>query len=345
VSIDLRPSARDEAPDVSGFLRRTLQRSTDDPALADTQIAWKYWSTRPGWSGSRSFTARHNGTIVAHAAVWPTHVRASTAVVPAAHVIDWAADPAYPGAGIWIMRQIAMKVSLMLATGGSEITRRILPLIGFRPHGELDSFALPVRPLRQLLTTSEKTWTLPARLLRNVLWRASSPLALPRGWSARPLTPERVPEALWPQPSRATAVTTRDAEFYRYLLDSPCARHRLFGLEKNGELVGYFCLAFAAHVARIADLWLPSTALEDWYAAFRTAAVAAALEDDVYEVSAWASTGCGKEALGRAGFRLRDRSVLSVSGDPRILDGRTLHVQMVDCDASFLSAETVSYLT
>jgi hypothetical protein len=233
----------------------------------------------------------------------------------------------------------------MIATGGSEMTRRILPELGFRPHGEICWFARPVRPLRQALTTAERNWKLPARFLRNTMWRFSPPLSLPRGWRARALAPEDVPDALWPQPSSATAVTARDRGLYRYLVDAPFARHALFGLERRSELVGYFCLAFAPHVARIADLWLPSTRLEDWCAAFRTAAAVAAREKDVDEVSAWATTTLGKDALLRAGFRLRDRSVVSVFGDARVLDGRALHVQMLDSDAGFFSGDTVSYLT
>src|SRR5258707_704324 len=220
--------------------------------LAETHMAWKYWSARPDWAGSRSFTGRHDGAIVAHAAAWPVRVCIAGQVVPAAHLIDWAADPRHPGAGFWLLRQIGAKVPVMIATGGSGITRRILPLIGFRPHGELCTFARPVRPLRQALATRPRNWTLP-RLLRNTFWRLSSPLSLPRGWSVRPLAPEEVPPELWPQPSPATAVTARDTGFYRYFVDSPSARHELFGLERSGELVGYFCLAFAPHVARIAD--------------------------------------------------------------------------------------------
>jgi hypothetical protein len=52
-----------------------------------------------------------------------------------------------------------------------------------------------------------------------------------------------------------------------------------------------------------------------------------------------------KEALSRAGFRLRDCSTMSVFGDAARLEGRTLHLQMLDSDAGFLSGETVSYLT
>jgi hypothetical protein len=73
--------------------------------------------------------------------------------------------------------------------------------------------------------------------------------------------------------------------------------------------------------------------------------VVAAGEQDVNEVSAWATTAVGKEALSRVGFRLRDCSAVSVFGDARILDGRTMHVQMLDSDAGFFAEETVSYLT
>jgi hypothetical protein len=63
-------------------------------------------------------------------------------------------------------------------------------------------------------------------------------------------------------------------------------------------------------------------------------------------VSAWASTAIGAAALRRAGFRLRERSALSVFGNTEILRGRELHVQMLDSDASFLAADQgVAYLT
>lgn len=344
-SLDFRQTAQCDSAALSDFLRRIFRLRAAASLLADTHLEWKYWSARPDWPGSRSFTGRHGAAIVAHAGAWPVRVRVPNDVIDAVHLIDWAAAPESPGAGIWLVRQIRAKVRMMIATGGSEITRRILPLLGFRPHGEVCSFARPVRPLPQALSTAEKNWRLPARFLRNTAWCLSQPLSLPRGWSASPIAPEDVPEELWPQPSAAMAVTARDAGLYRYYVDSPSARHLLFGLEKNRELAGYVCLAFAPHVARIADLWLPSTKVDDWCAGFRTAAVLAAREKDVYEVSAWASTARGKEGLTRAGFRLRDRSALSLSGESGLLDARTLHVQMIDCDASFLSGDDVSYLT
>jgi hypothetical protein len=308
VKVDFRATSQGDAAPLSDFLGRLFPQA-EASFLAPEHMAWKYWSARPDWAGSRSFIARQDGAIVAHAAAWPVRVCVPGRVVPAVHLIDWAADPQHPGAGFWLLRQIGAKFPLMIATGGTEITRRVLPAIGFRPHGELCTFARPVRPLRQALATTPRNWRLPARLLRNTFWRLSPPLSLPRGWSARPLRPEDVPPGLWPQPSPETAVTARDTGLYRYVVDSPSTRHVLFGLEKSGELAGYFCLAFAPHVARIADLWLPSKKVEDWCAGFRTAAVVAAREKGVYEVSAWASTALGKEGLFRASFGQRERFI------------------------------------
>jgi hypothetical protein len=349
--MDLRPTTEADAAAVSAFLGRMFAPSSSSPpsslpaAAAGTSMRWKYWAQRADWSGPRSFTVRQGGAIVAHAAAWPVRLRVPGGIVPSVHVIDWAADPAYPGAGLWLMRQLTGKVPLAIATGGSAMTRRILPLIGFHHHGEIGWFAKPVRPLGQARTTPDPDWKLPARVLRNALWRFSTPLSPPRGWTAEPIGPEEIPERLWPQPSETTAVTVRDPDFYRYVIGAPSARHALFGLTRQGELAGYFCVAFGRHVARIADLWLATGAHEDWGAACRTAAALAAAPDDVYEVTAWASTPLGAAAWRQAGFRLRDRTAVSIRGDRSLLDGRALHVQMLDCDASFLTGETIDYLT
>jgi hypothetical protein len=136
VSIDFRPTAPSDAAALSEFLQRMFHSRADASFLAGRHMGWKYWSARPDWNGSRSFTASRRGAIVAHAAAWPVRVRVpGGAVIPAVHLIDWAADPKYPGAGIWLLRQIGAKARVLIATGGSEMTRRILPALGFRPLG------------------------------------------------------------------------------------------------------------------------------------------------------------------------------------------------------------------
>jgi hypothetical protein len=344
-TVNCRPAGRSDAAALSAFLQQTFRLPATAAFLDERHTAWKYWDDRPDWPGSRSFTARHDAAIVAHAAAWPVRLRLPDRIVPAAHLIDWASDPKYPGAGIWLLRQVRAKAGLLIATGGTEITRRTLPVLGFRPFGEVCCFARPLRPFGQARTTAGKTWRLPARFVRNSVWRFSQAASAPSGWTAAPIAPDEVDESAWPQPSPSTAVAVRDAAFYRYILASPSTRHTLVGLRKHGEPIGYFCIAYARHVARIADLWVTSTAAEDWCQAFRCAAAVAARASDVYEVTAWTSTALGSEALVRAGFRLRDCSTLSVSGDATALQGRNLHIQMVDCDASFLAADEVSYLS
>jgi len=314
--------------------------------LDETHMTWKYWNARPDWDGPRSFTAQHHGAIVAHAAVWPMHVRVSDQEVTAVHLIDWAADSNYAGVGVWLLRQISAKGALMVTAAASEVALLVLRVIGFRPHSEIYQFARPVRPLGQILTAQRRNWKLPMRLLRNSLWCLAHPLSHSPGWSARPLTPEEVPERLWPRSTPGTAVTARGPGLYKYFVDSPSAPHMLFGLQNSHELVGYFSLSIASHVARIADLWLPSNKVEDWCAGYRTAAVMAAREKHVYEISTWASTALGREGLSRAGFMLRGQLSLSLFGEAKkLLEGCELHIQMLDCDVSILSDQDVSYLT
>ena len=155
MAIDFQPTRPCDAAALSDFLRRTFQLGAGAPFLAERHMGWKYWSNRPDWDGPRSFTAREGGAIVAHAAAWPVRVCVPGQVIPAVHLIDWAADPRYPGAGVWLLRQIGARVRLMIGTGGSEITRRVLPVIGFRPHAELGWFARPLRPLARARTTAE----------------------------------------------------------------------------------------------------------------------------------------------------------------------------------------------
>jgi hypothetical protein len=343
--VHFRPAATSEAGAVSSFLQQAFRPAPGSAFLDPRHLAWKYWADRADWPGPRSFTARHDEKIVAHVAAWPVTFRLPDRVVPAAHLIDWASDPKYPGAGIWLMRQMRAKTRLLIATGGTEITKRTLPALGFRPVGEVGCFARPLRPFGQTRTSAGKTWRLPARFVRNSMWRFSLAPFAPAGWTAAPIAPDGIDAAAWPQPSASTAVAVRDAAFYRYVLASPSTRHALFGLGKDGAPIGYFCLAYARHVARIADLWVTSSAPEDWANGFRCAAGVAAGASDIYEVTAWASTALGREALARAGFRLRDSSTLSVLGDATVLGGRGLHIQMLDCDASFLAADEISYLT
>jgi hypothetical protein len=339
-----RTTARD-ASAVTAFLARAFDAPPHAPWLDPAHLEWKYWSARPDWEGSRSFAIRDRDRLVAHAAAWPMRVRGPGVCVPAVHLFDWAADPAYPGAGVQLLRQIAALVPSMIAVGGSPVTRHILPHVGFERCGDVSAFARPVRPFNQARTSGGTTWRRLGRLARNTWWRMWPPLSAARGWSAEEVAPDAMPIDLWPAPSRETAVIARDAGVYRHLLACPAARHVLLTLRKAGRPVGYCCIAFAPPIARIADLWIAGDSADDWRNAFQTAAVVAAAPANVNEVSSWTSTRIGRQALVRAGFRLREQYAVSAFGDVAPFERRTLHVQMVDSDASFLPAGAEAYLT
>ncbi len=341
----LRPAASDDAPALSSLLQRVFQVPSTAMLLDERHLAWKYWGDRDDWSGPRSFTARHDGAIVAHVAAWPVRILVPGQQLRAAHLIDWASDPRYPGAGLWLLRNVRRQTRLLIATGGTDITRRTLPVLGFRPLGEICVVARPLRPFAQSRTSTPRNWRLAGRLVRNSAWRWTAPASPPAGWSAAPIDAADIDESIWPAPSETTAVAARGAAFYRYVFASPRARYALYGVRHCGRLAGYFCIASARHVARIADLWMASTRVEDWSAAVRCAVEIAGQSTDVHEVSAWTSTALGREAFARAGFRVRDRAALTALGDAAPLAGRELHIQMLDCDASFVAADEVCYLT
>jgi hypothetical protein len=345
-NVYLRPVVQGDAPVLSTFFQKVFQVPSTTMLLDDRHMAWKYWSDREDWVGPRSFAACHSDAIVAHVATWPVRILVRDRVLIGTHVIDWAADPAYPGAGIWLMRRVrpTTKTELLIATGGTEMTRRTLPVLGFRPFGEICCFARPVRPLAQVRSTKEHSWRVAGRLARNSAWRWAKPTSAPAGWSASPISPDSIDESVWPAPRDQIAVTVRDARFYRYVLESPVTRHTLFGVRRHGELAGYFCLASARHVARIADIWVNTTSADDWCAAICVAYEAAAQASDVHEVNGWSSTELVRQAFLSAGFRLSDRLPLSVFGDAAPLAGRDLHIQMLDSDASFVAADEVCYL-
>src|SRR2546429_9561129 len=111
------PTTQRDAAALADFLGRVFQSRVQASLLDEKHMGWKYWTARPDWEGSRSFTARHHGAIVAHAAVWPVRVRVSGQEVAAGHAIAWAADRKYPGVGPLLMRQIGAMVRMMVETG------------------------------------------------------------------------------------------------------------------------------------------------------------------------------------------------------------------------------------
>jgi len=92
----------------------------DGPAIADLlrevglfsnmlpeHQLWKYWQQRTDWPETRSFVMSRGSEIVAHAGIIPGGYSSATGRGRIGHIIDWAALPSVPGAGMSLMKYMA----------------------------------------------------------------------------------------------------------------------------------------------------------------------------------------------------------------------------------------------
>jgi hypothetical protein len=340
-----RMSSPADAGRIADFLSRVFHTGPQDLVVRPEHLHWKYWAERRGWHGSRSYTLERDGTIVAHGAAWPSTLRTNNgAVMTAAQIIDWAADPDVPGSGLVLMKNFSKSIDLIFALGGSESTRRILPAFGFRPFNEISLFARPLRPFRQIVTHQRGSWKSAARLARNLWWSISPVCRVAPGWSSRPASGNEI--ASWPEPGDREAVLGRDAEIFRYFSVSPHIRSALHLVEHNGIQAGYFYLVFAPGQARIADAWTPGADPDSWKQIYALAALRAQEEPGINEVMTIAGLERSQRALANCGFRARRADRLMIYDPNKKLDASTrVHFQLIDNDAFFRHSERPEYET
>jgi hypothetical protein len=346
--MNFRATSEADHEAIAALLTRVFQAGPDNLFYSRQHQSWKYWQPRSGWEGSRSFVLEQDRKLLAHGCVWPLPIRGADRAWNGIYLIDWAADPAAPaGVGIALLRRIAALGDAVCAIGGSEMTRAIMPKIGFRPYNEMWFGARPLRPLRQAATHQSRDWKLPARLVRNAVRAWLPPARPPQGWSAAPCPAEEIPEHLWPQPQAELAVGARQPGLFRYLQKSPWADFAFFQVSRNGALAGYFCLSFAVGQARIADLWLPSRSPGDWAAAYLLAIGRAKQRwSNAAEITASSAVPWGQEALALAGFRIFAQDPITFYGAHGFPGtSQRFHLQMVDADFCFLHTGAAEYRT
>ena len=77
--------------------------------------------------------------MVAHTATLPMTFRGGSTDLSAQHFIDWAADPEILSGGANVLRKLLGLAGVTLAAGGSQDTRRLLPLLKFERVGVFPS--------------------------------------------------------------------------------------------------------------------------------------------------------------------------------------------------------------
>jgi hypothetical protein len=343
-----RPSSIHDRQRITDFLANVFHSKPGDPVTDPVHMEWKYWRKRTAWEGSRSYLLERDGKVIAHGAAWPLRICSSAQATSAMYLIDWAAHPDFPGAGVSLMKHMASLVKVLCAVGGTAMTRRILPVFGFRPANEVRYFAKPLRPLAQILSHQARNWKLPVRLLRNVYWRYLPPIRTQIGWSAIPLSPEEIPAAriLWPVPNGRLLVFERTAALFRYLSACRIASSEFYGVTNHGAPAGYFCLVFVPGQARIVDTWVDSPSWNDWAHVYQLATVQALQHEDVCEIVTASAIDLGQRALLACGFRQRGQNRLMLYDPQRQLEPDALfHFQMLDSDTAFLHPGHPIYTT
>jgi hypothetical protein len=312
-------------------------------------LAWKFFDPHPAWEGARSYIVEQEGAIVAHACVWPIPFRSDNTRLACTHLIDWAATPAAPGAGIAVYRKLMQMSGAVLAIGGSDQARRVLPKIGFKPLGSVSRYARVIRPWRRYRTRPRGSFAREVvRLGRNTLWSLAPKSAAPREWSCRPI-PRAGAELdvllKKPVPDSFTS-GDRSAAALNYLLDCPLAPSRLFVIEHSTAVRGYFLLNTIAGQCRIIDLFVDSASPADWQAACRLAVRQAAAEPETCELVTFSSLPWISSILESEGFHKRDeRPTMLFDPAGTFSAAPQLHLQMADSDACFLSSPSFPYLT
>ncbi len=271
-------------------------------------MRWKYFDPHPFWEGSRSYVLESGTQMAAHGCVVPIRFLTESGPVTSCCIIDWAANPAFPGAGALLYQRLYRLTGTMLGIGGSDAARKVLPRMGFQVRAELDTFVRVARPFSLFRAKTKSDWKSTAHFGRNVarLFRPIAPV--PAGWSARRVEQfDATLNPVLPRPGAVRgAVCERSAAFLNYILACPVAAMSGFTLSNAGELAGYCVLSRSEHQSRIADLWIASERPEDWRVAYGLAARLALKDRDVSEVAASASEPRGRKAIQGAGLYARE---------------------------------------
>jgi hypothetical protein len=332
----LRPVEPKDLPDVSRFLVRTYQVDAASN-LSDTAfLEWKYLIPRPGSVGSRSFVLEKEGKIVAHGGICPASFRLPSGnLVSAITIMDWAADPAFPGAGITLFSKLMKLADTVFIVGGSPATRQILPHIGFRPVGEALTFARWVRPWKEFRTRAVTGRSL-LRLAHGLTTSMRQAPYVQR-LNVQPAT--QFDDSLRPLlENRELLMTTcqRTISDLNYLLQCPAGPVKGYLLLESGDLRGYFILGRALWEARLLDVFVNSGNLEEWRHAYAAATSIATADPDVCRIRAVATTPLHGEALRGSGYWKQFKEPIMIH-DPRgfLAGAFPASFQLFDGDAGY----------
>lgn len=294
---------------------------------------WKYWDRRDDWQEPRAYVLERDGAITAHAGLWPLVIGDARGV----HMIDWASAPESPGAGLLLVQKLAAMFDFIIAIGGSDMTRTILPAYGFAEYTRQWTAARPLRPLRQILTHQHRNWKLLPRFLRNTKWAPGSLDVT--DWKAEEIAPKDVPDNAYFAP--------RSVAFFEYLLRCPAARLHFYSLRNAKGQQGHLILSVLHNQARLAGMWLRNMRPENARAAYTLAQKEARKLKGVNEFVAAGSGEVSECGAREAGLRfMRETTpVFLLNKKKNLILPPDFQFQLVEYDGFILDTGNVSYWT
>jgi hypothetical protein len=333
---------------IAKLLKSTFGSGLSPALLSDQLLQWKFFSSRFGLPGSRSYVISRSEEIQAHACEWPISFLTPSGQVSSCHIIDWAALPEAKGTGVSIYQHLMKKNETVLAIGGSAHARRLLPKLGFERCGTLDSFAVATRSWQQYRSRPQRNgWRDIARLARNSVWSFRLRAVSESEWMAtRSPDANNLPEKALRVTASKFCLGVRSASWLQYLLDCPVMNCRVFSLSKAGAPRGYFLFNEVAGQCRIIDLAVDSEAPEDWVAAYRVAVITAIRQKTTCEITAVSSLPWLSQGLKEIGFHLRRQTPVALYDPARkLVNVPPLHLRMTDSDGCFLYDERYPFST
>ncbi len=337
-----RPTSPDDFERVSEFLQRAFEVGADESFLQRAVMAWKYWDRRDDWDGPRAYVLERDGAIVAHAGIYP--MTFANGAVRGIHMIDWASERTAPGAGLALLQKLHGLFDFIYASGGSEMTRKVLPAFGFVECARQWRAVRPLRPLKQLLTHQSRGWTRGPRLVRNLAWSLTMPAESSSAWTAKETDPADLSDRFADTDAASARFSPRPPAFFEYLARCPVVRIRVFRMVGPAGATGHFAVGVLRGQARIAGIWLHEPDEAGWQAAFVLAQQVARGLDGANEVVCAGTRGASEQAAERAGLRIIGSApvyLLNKKGKLSLRDD--FQFQMVDNDGAFLDDGMVGY--
>jgi hypothetical protein len=345
-----RLAERHEIPQIASFLARIFALPATSDSLLEPALTWKYWASREAAPTSRSYVLERDGRIVGHVGVCPLTVREGALSARGVHMVDWAADPAAPGAGVLLLQKLTRQFDFVFSIGGSEATREVLPRFGFRLHHTAFTLARPIRPVRLLIAEPRINSTLPLRLLRNVLWSRWPLVDRAPAWEAVAIPTAEVattlPADLLGGTGNKGVERVRDQAYFTWLGSCPFAQFRTYGLRHAGRWEGYFCLRMSGGSSCVAEIRLAEETEERWRLAFRAVQAMAFRHPGTVELSCEVAGEMARDAAAAEGMHLRKTAPVVVF-DKRspVKLGADFRSQMLDDDRAFMTSPSALFLT